>query len=111
MTEPLLIATSQQTGTAGRTDGVGNITIAALHTVVRNGIQIRRGNIFATIETHIGVALIIGHDDDEIGRAIGDCAGTNGGFQRNANERRDNDSFKPTHVVRNIRNVGRGKLI
>jgi hypothetical protein len=27
-------------------------------------------DVLATVEAHVGVALVIGHDDDEVGRAV-----------------------------------------
>jgi len=47
-----------------------DVAIAEANALTCQPIQMRRGNVFAALEPKVGIALVIGDDDQQIGRRL-----------------------------------------
>jgi hypothetical protein len=66
--EPLLVAAGQQPGPGRRAEGVRNVPVRADERTLRQGVEVRRGDIAATLEAKVGISQVIRHDDDNVGQ-------------------------------------------
>jgi hypothetical protein len=65
------------------------ITLSETHARAGQRIEIRRGNLPAAVEAHIGPAKIIGQNDDDVGLA--GLSRRTGGVQRGQRNERESD--------------------
>ncbi|OPZ10619.1 MAG: hypothetical protein BWZ10_02340 [candidate division BRC1 bacterium ADurb.BinA364] len=68
--EAVLIASGEQPGAGGRTDGAGDIAIGEFDAISRDGVDMRRGNVGGeSLGADFAPAGIVGEDDQDVGRA------------------------------------------
>ena len=65
-TKALPITSRHESGPTGTTHRIGHITRGEFHPVFSDRINMRCRDVLAAIEAHIGIAHVIGHDDDQI---------------------------------------------
>src|SRR5688572_13470486 len=66
MAEPLLVSSGHQPGPRRRTVGVGHISVGALYAVLRQRIDVRRGDILTSVNPQVAIAQIVRDDHDDI---------------------------------------------
>src|SRR3972149_4616343 len=64
--ETLLIAAREQSGPGGAAIGARHITVGAADAPLRQRIDVRCGNILATLKSDVGVTKVIGQENDDI---------------------------------------------
>ena len=66
MTEAILVSPSEQTGPRGRTIRARDIAVGETRARCYQSIEMRRGNVFATMEANIGIAHVIANDEQNV---------------------------------------------
>ncbi len=73
------VASGEQGGAGGGADRLGDVEIGEAPTVPCHAIDVRGGDMVAAEAAEIGVALVVGEYDDDIGRGRGEgCAAKQG---------------------------------
>ena len=67
----LLIAPEREPGARGCTDARRDVGVVEADALGRKMIQVRRGDVLASVEADILPAEIVGDEDDDVGRGIG----------------------------------------
>ena len=65
--EALLVAAGHERGARGAAERMGDVAAGAKHAAAGEPVEVRRRDVLAAIEAHVGVAMIIGNDQEEIG--------------------------------------------
>jgi hypothetical protein len=67
----LLIAPGEQAGAGGGAHVAGDVGLGEPHALARQGVEVGRGDLLrmVRVEADVGVALVVGEDDDDVGRA------------------------------------------
>ena len=68
--EPLLIPPGQQARPSRAAPRSGHVPVREPHPAGREGVQVRRRDVLDAVETHIRVAEIVGHDQQDVGPAV-----------------------------------------
>jgi len=63
----MLIPATHQRRAGRRAERSVRIRIGEAHPTLREPVNVRRRNVFATVGTDVGIAEIIGEDDDDVG--------------------------------------------
>ena len=71
VSESSLVSARQQSGPRWRAVGAGNVTARAADTGRGQSVDIRRGDITATVDADIAVAHVVPHDDDNVRPLLG----------------------------------------
>ena len=83
--EAILVASSEQAGATGTTDGEGNVAVGEFHSVGSETVKVWSGDVGAAVEANIVVALVVRENDYEI-RAV---RRTQGGEREACNKAKD----------------------
>ena len=64
--EPLLISARQEPGPGRTAIRARDIAVRAAHAVFGQRVDVRSGNVGASLKTHVGVSHVIGQDDEDV---------------------------------------------
>lgn len=101
-TDTIGIAAGQQSGARSRTNGLSHVKIAKDAALGRQMIEMRRLKTFGAEDADIGVALVIGEDDDDVRQRCGP-----GVRNRNQVTEKENEDRKETRIVGHSRSKER----
>ena len=65
--EAMLIASGHEPGPCRTTERMRHIPIRAAHPFGGEPVKVRRGDVFATLEADVGIALVVGDDQKNVG--------------------------------------------
>ena len=82
--DPLRITPGHQSGTRWSANRGGHIKAGQSGTLRRHLIDARRADVLAAEATQVAVALVVGEDDDEVGRPL--CCVRKGACEEQQNE-------------------------
>ena len=71
MAEARLVAPRQQPRTSGRAIRPADVAAREAHARRRERVEIRRGDFFAAVKTHVGIAHVIADDEQDVWLAVG----------------------------------------
>src|SRR5579871_3783015 len=67
MTKPLLIASGQQTGPSRTANRTGDVTRRESDAVIRDRVDLWRGNLLPAITAELSISQIVRHNNDNVG--------------------------------------------
>ena len=92
--EALLIAAGHQRGPRGTAIGAAHVAVGEAHAVLRERVEMGRGNVLTAVGAGVGVSVIVGHDDQDIG-----FDGGSGGGKRRGGEECAREEEESVHGV------------
>ncbi|OPZ04305.1 MAG: hypothetical protein BWZ10_03187 [candidate division BRC1 bacterium ADurb.BinA364] len=74
----MLIAPRHQAGARRRADRMGGVAVGEAHAIGGQRVDVWRGDVLATLAAQVGVAQIVGENDDDVGLGRPGCFGGSG---------------------------------
>ena len=81
MAEALLVAAGQQAGPGRAAIRAGDVAARAADAVLGERVDVRRGDVLAAVHADVGVAEVVGQEDEMLGLRLLSPAGSDGGEQ------------------------------